>query len=447
MTLAERLDRLPLSPFHRRLTVSSGLGWMFDALDSGLVSFVLAVLAREWSLTPSQTGWIGSAGMAGMLVGAIVSGTLADRWGRRAVFLATLVLFSIATGLCGLATGFFSLLALRCLVGFGLGGELPVAAALVSEFAPSAHRGRLVVLLESFWAVGWAAAALIAWLFIPAYGWRAAFFLGALPALYTIHLRRSVPESPRFLLAQGRVAEAGAIVAGIERECGVEPPAPGDAAPEAAPAAAPAGFAALWSGERARRTLMLWIVWFAMVYSYYGIFIWLPTILVASGHTVVKSFEYVLIITAAQIPGYFTAAWVVDRAGRKPTLAVFLAGCAGACWGFGFHAASDTAIVAWGCLVSFFNLGAWGVLYTWTPESYPTALRARGAGWAAGVGRIGGILAPLVIGAILGSRPGANGVVFGHVAALVLIAAAASVILGAETRGASLESAAAQSEV
>ena len=104
MTLAERLDRLPLSAFHRRLTVSSGLGWMFDALDSGLVSFVLAVLAREWSLTASQTGWIGSAGMVGMFFGAIVSGTLADRWGRRTVFLATLVLFSIATGLLFAAT-------------------------------------------------------------------------------------------------------------------------------------------------------------------------------------------------------------------------------------------------------------------------------------------------------------------------------------------------------
>jgi putative MFS transporter len=416
---------------------------MFDALDSGLVSFVLAVLAKEWLLTPGQTGWVGSAGMAGMFFGAIASGMLADRLGRKTVFLATLLVFSISTGLCGLAAGFLSLCALRFLVGFGLGGELPVASALVSEFAPSAHRGKLVVFLESFWAFGWAAAALVAWLFIPVYGWRAAFFLGALPALYTLYLRRGIPESPRFLLARGRADDAERIVAAIERECGVaSPPAAMEEAPAmgAGPVPGETGLRALWSPARARRTAMLWVLWFSMVYSYYGIFIWLPTLLVASGHTIVKSFEYVLIITIAQIPGYFSAAWLVDRLGRKPVLAVYLFGCAAACAGFGFLASTDVSIVVWGCLISFFNLGAWGVVYTYTPESYPTALRASGAGWAAGIGRIGGILAPLAIGWILAARPGNSALVFGHVAALLLVAVGTVLALGEETRGRSLES-------
>src|SRR5206468_7975386 len=162
MRVADRLDRLPLTGFHYRLLLLSGFGWLFDSMDGGLMSFVLARLRVEWSLSPDQIAVASSAGLAGMFLGGAVAGSLADRFGRKAVFQATLLIFSISTGLCALAQGAVSLILLRFLVGFGLGGELPVAAALVSEFAPARHRGRLVVLLESFWAFGWAAAAIIA---------------------------------------------------------------------------------------------------------------------------------------------------------------------------------------------------------------------------------------------------------------------------------------------
>src|SRR5262245_8228256 len=196
---------------------------MFDAFDSGLVSFVLPVLVKEWGLTPAQVGQTASMGLVGMFAGAVLVGSLADRFGRRALFQATLAVFSIATGLCGLAWGFASLLAMRFLVGFGLGGELPVASTLVTEFSPRAHRGKLVVVLESFWAFGWAFAAVVAFLLIPTMGWRPAFFIGALPVLYILYLRRAVPESPRFLESRGRHVEAAAVVREVERQCGVEP--------------------------------------------------------------------------------------------------------------------------------------------------------------------------------------------------------------------------------
>ncbi|TPW19821.1 MAG: hypothetical protein FD126_2307, partial [Elusimicrobia bacterium] len=183
---------------------------------------------------------------------------------------------------------------------------------------------------------------------------------------------------------------------------------------------------------------MLWALWFAMVYSYYGIFIWLPSLLVAQGFGLVKSFQYTLIITAAQIPGYFTAAWLVDRWGRKPTLCAFMLGCAVSAWAFG-RAAGAESVTAWGCLISFFNLGAWGVVYTYTPESYPTALRGTGSGWAAGVGRVGGILAPLVVGRLLVVFPGRQDLIFAQFAAVVLAGLAVVAFLGEETKGISLE--------
>lgn len=409
---------------------------MFDALDSGIVAFALPLIAKEWLLTPDQVGSLGSAGLAGMFAGAVVVGQLTDRYGRKTLFQATLALFSLATGLCAAAGGYLQLLALRFLVGAGLGGELPVASTLVSELSPKAHRGKLVVILESFWAFGWALAAVVAYLLIPTWGWRAGFLVGALPVLYVLWLRRAVPESPRFLEAVGRQDEAVAVVRLIERSC-AQPEVPLDGAGPAASGPRP-GFAALWGGAQGRRTVVLWALWFAMVYSYYGIFIWLPSLLMAQGHSLVKSFEYTLVITAAQVPGYFSAAWLVDRWGRKPTLCAYMLGCAVSAFAFG-RASGGPDIMLWGCLISFFNLGAWGVLYTYTPESYPTALRGTGAGWAAGVGRTGGILAPLVVGRLVAELPGRQDLVFAQFAAVVLAGLLVAAVLGEETKGRSLE--------
>ncbi|OLC55660.1 MAG: MFS transporter, partial [Acidobacteria bacterium 13_1_40CM_4_69_4] len=419
MRVAERLDRLPLAGFHYRLLLLSGLGWLFDSMDVGLMSFVLARLKTEWRLTHDQIAAGSSAGLAGMLLGGAVAGTLADRFGRKTVFQSTLLIFSIATGLCALAQGYTSLLVLRFLVGLGLGGELPVASALVSELAPARHRGRLVVLLESFWAFGWAAAAIIAEALARhaeaaahTFPWRTAFLVGALPAVYVFVLRRSLPESPRYLSSRGHTDQAEAILRAIEKESGV------DSGPslvpdlDSNPGAAPRPrLRDLFGPGVARRTTMLWILWFAMAYSYYGIFTWLPTLITGRGFPLVQSFQFTLVITLAQIPGYFTAAYLVDRLGRKATLAPFMVLCALSSFLFG-SAGSPRDLVLWGCLVSFFNLGAWGVTYGYTPELYPTWLRGTGTGSAAAFGRIGGVLAPLVVGKVMGAWGGGFPAVF-----------------------------------
>jgi len=441
--IIERLDRLPLSKFHWRLLWASGLGWMFDAMDVGIVTFVLASLKENWSLSPQQVGNIASMGLLGMFIGAIFAGVLSDRLGRKLAFQGTLFLFSLASGLCGLAWGYGSLVFFRFLVGLGLGGELPVASTLVSEFSPSRYRGRLLTLLESFWAYGWVLAALIAYFVIPRYGWRLAFFLGALPAIYVLVLRRAIPESPRFLLARGRFQEAEEILTRW-----VSPSSKEEEASEESgnlrrdspppPIQRKVGFRDLWSPPYLRRTLCLWLLWFFMVYSYYGIFVWLPSLLVASGYTLVRSFRFVLIITLAQIPGYFSAALLVDRMGRKWVLTSYLFLCALAAYLFG-RADSVGEILWWGSWMSFFNLGAWGVVYTYTPELYPTRVRGTGSGWAAAFGRLGGILAPLAVGAMLKDWGRSHTEIFGMFALLLILGGLVVALLGEETKGKSLE--------
>ncbi len=433
----ERLEALPLGRFHYKLLLVTGLGWLFDSMDTGLIAFILPVLAKEWGLAPGQMGLIGSIGLIGMALGAVVSGTIADRIGRKKVFTITVLLYSIASAFCALSWNYQSLLVFRFLVGFGLGGELPVAATLVSEYAPSRVRGRFIVLLESFWGLGWIAAACIAYFFIPLYGWRMAFLIGALPALYVCLIRMHMPESVRYLLAHGRVGEARKIVVSLERQLHV-PVAPFVSEKETVPVVAKASFRELWRKPFASRTIMLWLVWFGINFSYYGIFMWLPSLVFQQGFTVVKTFEYVLIMTLAQLPGYYCAAWLVDKIGRKYTLSAFLLFSGVASYFFG-HASTAAALMMWGSVMSFFNLGAWGVLYTYTPELYPTAIRALGSGWAAGFGRFGGMAAPMMVGALLARSFGFASVFY--MFALVFAAVAVIVMsLGVESKQKDLES-------
>lgn len=426
-SLAARLDGLPFSRRHMRLLTGSGLGWALDAMDVGLISFILAALASQWDLTKAESGWIASVGFIGMALGASLGGLLADRFGRRQVFAITLLVYGLATGASALAGGLAALLALRFLVGLGLGAELPVASTYVSEFAPARIRGRLIVILEAFWALGWTAAALIGYFVIPLSddGWRWAFALGAIPALYAIAVRWGLPESPRWLASRGRLAEAERIVSRFESDADVASRPTRHSEPQSRPIAITVGarLSTLWSGEFRLRTISIWLVWFCVNFAYYGAFIWIPSILVDAGYDLVRSFGFTLVITLAQLPGYAVAAWLIEVWGRRATLSVFLIGSAVSAVLFG-NASGEAAIIGSGMALSFFNLGAWGALYAVTPEIYPTSLRATGAGWAAGVGRIASIAAPLLVPVLL--IAGGASLLFAVFAAFFVIAAAAA---------------------
>jgi putative MFS transporter len=426
-----RLERLPLGRPHFRLLWLLGLGWALDAMDVGLISFTLPALAREFGLGPKEAGLLGSVGLLGMLLGAAFGGRLADRFGRRTVVGYSLFLAGVGSLLTALVPGLSWVFLFRFLTGLGLGAELPVAASLMGEFSPKAHRGRMVVLLEAFWALGWLMAALLGYLLVPSLGWRAAFLAGALPALYAAYLRPSLPESPRWLLAQGRKEEAEALVAAWERAFSGPLPEP-----VPSPLPRPLPYVALFRPPLLRRTLFLALAWFALNAGYYGAFIWLPSLLVAQGYGLVRSLEYVLLITLAQIPGYLTAAFLVERWGRRPVLVGFLTLSALFAYLLS-RAQGPSQVLLFGSLLSFFNLGAWGAIYAYTPELFPTSLRGSGAGFAAAVGRVGGILAPYATGALLPAL-GPGGVLALH-GGLLLLAGFMAYGVGLETRGRGLE--------
>ena len=433
-TRSQRLDALPWTRKHSRILGGSGVGWALDAMDVGLISFVIAQLAVVWPAEAGQLGFVASAGFLGMAIGASLGGLLADKLGRRQVFALTLLIYGIFTGLSALSLSVGALIVLRFLVGLGLGAELPVASTLVSEFAPARIRGRVIVILESFWAVGWTAAALIGYFVIPTSddGWRWALALGAVPAVWAIFVRLRLPESVRFLEGKGRHAEAEKIVAELESAAKVATPRRATEALDVAPSSS---IATLFGAQLRRRTISLWLVWFCVNFAYYGAFIWLPTLLVAQGFSLVRSFEYTLIITLAQLPGYAASAWLVEKWGRRITLAVFLAGSAVSAGFFG-TAGDVPTILAFGALMSFFNLGAWGALYAVTPELYPTRVRGTGAGWAAGFGRLASIIAPLCVPALLAA--GGVALPFGVFAGVFAVAAVAALTLP-DLRGKALE--------
>ncbi|QMT17902.1 MFS transporter [Planococcus maritimus] len=405
MTTVTEKNNKPIS--QRKLLGVAGLGWLFDAMDVGILAFVIAALHEDWGLTSQQMGWIGSVNSIGMAVGAFVFGIYADRVGRKKIFIITLLLFSLASGISAFTTTLAAFLILRFFVGMGLGGELPVASTLVSESVPAKDRGRVVVLLESFWAAGWLVAAIISYFIIPEYGWRIALLLTALPAFYALYLRINLPDSPQFTAKKDVLRSVSTNI----RE--------------------------VWSKTYRRPTIMLWIVWFTVVFSYYGMFLWLPSVMVMKGFPLIQSFQYVLIMTLAQLPGYFSAAWLIERAGRKFVLVTYLIGTAASALAFG-NADTVTALVVSGAFLSFFNLGAWGALYAYSPEQYPTVIRATGTGMAASFGRIGGILGPLLVGSMLTAGFGIN-VIFAIFCVSILIGAMAVAFLGTETKQMELE--------
>ncbi|WP_297006556.1 MFS transporter [uncultured Corynebacterium sp.] len=439
LTRTERLDRLPVKKKHTRLLTGSGIGWALDAMDVGLIGFIMAALTVHWDLSRTETSWIASIGFIGMALGATFGGLLADRFGRRHVFAVTLLVYGLATGAAALSTGLVMLLVLRFIIGLGLGAELPVASTLVSEFSPRAVRGRMVVLLEAFWAVGWIAAAIIGTLVVPMNddGWRWAFAIGVIPAAYALVVRLSLPESVRFLESKGRHAEAEATVREFEAS---EPTAGFLQAPtpsatdrildESQRDAAITGSAepvdSIWAPSMRRRTAAFWTVWFCINLSYYGAFTWIPSILASNGYSLVKSFTFTLIITIAQLPGYACAAWLIEKWGRRITLTTFLIGSACAAGLYGLADAEWSIIVA-GCLLSFFNLGAWGALYAVGPELYPTPMRATGTGAATGFGRIASIIAPLIVPPLLVF--GGTGILFALFGVAFAIAAVAAFTL------------------
>lgn len=436
-SLIEYLERAELSGFHYRLLLVSCLVYCFTAMNVMLIGATLPDIIRDWNLDLVIAGMLASAGYVGMFFGALSCGILADYVGRKRAILLTIVMMSVFTGLCSLSWDVLSMSALRFLAGIGLGGSLPQPGVYISEYVPAKYRGRFLGVTETSWVYGALLAILFPFFLLPVYGWRLTFLSAFVPLFLVPIVVYLLPESLRYLELKGRREEALVLL----KRHRLIPTSDTDPSSSRTDLSTELSLKELWAPSYRSRTALLWISWAVLVYTYHGIFIWLPTIYsrpppVGMGLTLVKSLYWVLVVTLVQVPGYYSATFLLDRVGRKPILIAYLAlaGIGSLLLG---QSRDINSILFWSCVISFFNLGAWAGLYTYTPELYPTRMRGTGSGTAASIGRLAGVVAPTLTGFlwVTGGLPTA----FAVFASVHILAALSIMLLGIETRGKALE--------
>lgn len=423
------LRRTGLTPFHRRAVLVTGAAWTFVAMEILIVGFTVPVFTSIWGLSGSMAGWIAASALGGALLGAVVLGRLSDRIGRRRIFQLSILWYAIFTALTALAWGPGSLSTFRFLAGIGLGGILVVDPSLLAEYLPPQRRGRLLVLLDLFWPVGLLLATGLSWIFLEQVGgengWRYLFLAAAFPAFLAFVARLTLPESPYYLARSGRTKEAAAVLSEI---AGSEV----DGRTLEVPAERRTSLREFASERLRSSTALVLVVWVALNISYYGLFLWLPFVLQTEERFTVNVYLLLALSALSQFPGYGAAFWLVERIGRKPTLAAFLV--LGGISAYAF-AVADSAAVYTAALffVGFFNLGAWGAVYPFTAELFPTGLRSSAFGLAEGVGKGAAIGAPYLFGALIDwSGDTVWSLTF---VALVMVAGGLLTLLGRETRG------------
>ena len=439
--IVARLERLPTSWWQVKARIIVGVATFFDAFDALAIASVLPVIVPLWKLTPPEIGVMISAGFLGQLLGALLFGWIAERYGRMNAMVGSIALFGVMSLACALAWDYRSLLVLRTIQGIGLGGEVPVAAVFISELAKAQGRGRFVLLYELVFPVGLVAASLLGLWLVPHLGWQYMFVIGALPALLALVLRSLLPESPRWLAVRGRNAEAEAAMSLIETET---QKATGQPLPPVKPVVSTSDKGASWSDLFGpfylRRTLVVWVIWFAAYFVNYGLTIWLPTLY----RTVFKlpldvSLRYGLITQAVGLLGTLICALAIDHVGRRLWFAVSFAAATPALAAVALLPAPSAEQVLTFMTIAYFFISSINIgVYLYTPELYPTRVRALGVGAATAWLRLASMIGPTVVGMMLAGGLPSVFVTFAIVAA---IAAVITGMFAVETKGRVLEEA------
>ncbi|MGD0026803.1 MAG: MFS transporter [Xanthobacteraceae bacterium] len=441
-TVSARVERLPLSGWHVRMMSIAGLAHFSDAFDSLAIAFVLPVLVGLWKIAPAEIGFLISAGYVGQILGAIAFGWLAERVGRRGALRLTVVVISVLSLACAFSWNYFSFFVFRTIQGLGLGGEVPVAATYMNEISAANFRGRIVVLLQSVFAFGIVITSLVSIWIVPHLGWQWMFFIGALPALLAIWLRRLMPESPRWLASRGRLDEADEGLKIIENKVSRN----GKVALAALPVEFPllvkerATIASLFRGQYLGRTLTVWGLMLCTSIVGYSLLTWMPTIY----RTVFKlpveqTLQYGLVGSIASFLGVISAAFLVDAIGRRPAFMLGFFGSAaalGILWKIALQV-SPVYVVALAAVGLYFISVLLSGLYLYVPEIYPTRMRALGAGCGSAWLRLGSIIGPSLVGWILGVSDLTT--VFLMFAVVGVIGGLLMLLFAIETRGRVLE--------
>jgi putative MFS transporter len=447
--IAGRMDRLPFLPMHLRITSLLGIGTLFDGFDSLSIAGALTMIIATFHIDYKSAGALGSAAFLGQIVGALAFGWLSERIGRKWAFISSLFIFGACSLFAATASNEHELLWARAIQGIGLGAEVPIAAALFNEYARSAVRGKWVMLYETMFIYGLVLAPFAGLVlyssFGPELGWRVLFGIGGIPALVAILAIFALPESPRWLASKGRLAEADAIVSSMEDEArkrNLPLPAPVDVPPVVKESTS---FIELFQGRYAKRTFVVWTQWFCSYFVSNGFQIWQPLLLMKIGGLPTSAALALSVVSSVlQVLFAYATAGFIDRVGRVPWFA----------WGFGlsalfalggalaggvYHVHGWQVLVIFGfgmtSTMSVNNLG----VYLFTPEQYPTRMRAWGTAAGSSLNRLASFIAPLAIGALLTTGSEALTAIFVMFALVALFGAIVMATMGEETKLRTLE--------
>ena len=466
MQLIARMEQMPFCSWHLRARIIMGSATFLDAFDALSLAFVMPILVRMWSLSSVEIGWMIAASYIGQLVGALLFSQLAERYGRVPSAAAATAIMSVMSLGCALVGSFWWLFVCRLVQGIGVGGEMPVAAAYISELSRAQGRGRFFLLYEIIFPVGLMATGQIGTLLVPLLGWKILFLIGGIPGLILAGLVARLPESPRWLISQGRLSEAEAVIASAEASAARKDPSfepktsshkgssdkglsdkgsseTYSAVPQPA-AETPAG---IGQGSRWRellspvyrgRTLIVWTLWASAFFIANSLNNWMPTLYhEVYGLDLREALRAASMTNVAQVVMLILCAFTIDRIGRRNwTVGSFIVGALL----LGTLALGGTKDLTLVMLLATLAYGAIGsiaaVLYLYTPEVYPTRMRAIGTGLATSWLRLASAAGPALVGLLL-SRQGIDSV-FVMFTGVALIGAAAAVSM-IETRSRQLE--------
>ncbi len=433
-----RLDRLPNSPLHRRVFWLVALGMFFDGFDIYVAAFVMGVLLKTGFATLGQAALFISLTFLGTMVGSIVTGFLGDRYGRRFTYQANLLIFGLAALGAAFAPSMGVLIALRFIMGIGLGAENVVGYATMTEFAPAKTRGRSLALTSFFVVSGLPATALLASYIVPHFGWRWMFVIGGVGALIVWYLRKQLPESPRWLESVGRNQEAEKIVEQFEASAATtgKPFIPASAV-ASTPPQIKATFRTLFEPTLLPRTITALVILFTINAWLYGFITWIPTFFVKEGLSIAHSFQFALLMSFGAPVGALIGAFTADSWGRKPSIIVAsaLSIIFGAIYPF-VHSAVLLPLVGFLLTVPIYVLVAL-IFGVYVPELFPTEVRLRASGATNMVGRAAAVIVPPIV-VVLFTRHGVGGVL-AFMIALLVIQIVTVAIFGIEPKARRLE--------
>jgi putative MFS transporter len=435
-----RMERLPVSWWHIRARIIVGIGTFFDAFDLLAIAYALPALVGVWQMNPQQIGLVLSSAFVGQLLGAVIAGWAAERYGRLFVTTITIGIFGCMSLACAFAWDPTSLIVFRFIQGIGLGGEVPIANTYVNEIARAEVRGRFYLLFQMVFGIGLVCAAVLGYFIVPTLGWQFMFYLGAVPAIMVFFLRRLLPESPRWLVFKGRLEEADHVVAAIEQTItasGKVLPLP-KINPALAVAPKPTRWTEIFEGIYLRRTLSDWAFWFCCFSTGYGLLTWLPTLYRTEFHlSVSDALKYGMITSLVGIVSAVCCALFIDYIGRRLwfTGAFFIGGATLlALWYVGPDSAQTVlTFVTFGW---FFMSSLSLAINLYTSELYPTRIRAFGGAIGGAWQRVAAALGPNVIAFLL---PYGVGSLFIYFGGLALLGSALAWIYAIETKGRTLE--------